>query len=90
MVLNQREISNSNNDDMAPLTEITVAWHWECYKSPPLQEISSRDLGGEVKSNFSRADTYRGDCLVNNSGNEVEISPELKLKRTSRANMKVQ
>ena len=56
-----------------------------CYKSPPLQEISSRDLSGEVKSNFGRTEPYRVNYLVNNSGNEAEVSLELKLNKTSRA-----
>ena len=64
---------------------ITVAWHWGCYKSPPLQEISSRDLSAEVKSNFGRTDPYRVNYLVNNSGNEAEVSLELKVNKTSRA-----
>ena len=55
-----------------------------CYKSPPLQEISSRDLSGEVKSSFGRTDPYRVNYLVNNSGKVAEVSLELKFKKTSR------
>jgi hypothetical protein len=59
-----------------------------CYKSPPLQEISSRDLSREVKSNFGRTDLYRVDYLGNNLGSETEESLELKLRKTSRAKYK--
>ena len=62
-----------------------MAWISGCYKSPPLQEISSRDLSGEVKSNFGITNPYRVKYLVNNSGNEAEVSLELKLIKTSRA-----
>ena len=55
----------------------------ECYKSPPLHEIASRDLSAEVKSNFGRTDPYRVNYLMNN-GNVAEVSLELKLKKTSR------
>ena len=51
----------------------------------PLQEISSRDLSGEVKSNFGRTDPYRVNYPMNNSGNEAKVSLELKLNKTSRA-----
>jgi hypothetical protein len=63
---------------------ITVVWSWGCYKSPPLQEISSRDLSGEVKCNFGRADPGRVDYLADGSGNVAEVSLELKLRKTSR------
>ena len=61
-----------------------------CYKSPPLQEISSRDLSGEVKSNFGRTDPYRVNCLVNNAGSVTEVSLELKLNKHREQSMKVQ
>ena len=70
---------------MAPLTGDYYSMTLGCYKSPPLQEISSRDLSGEVKSNFGRNDPYRVNYLVNNSGNEAEVSLELKLNKTPRA-----
>ena len=73
------------HDDKASLEGITVARFSGRYKSPPLQEISSRDLSAEVKSNFGRTDPYRVNYLVNNSGNVAEVSLELKLKKTSRA-----
>jgi hypothetical protein len=58
---------------------------WGCYKSPPLQEISSRDLSGEDNSNFGRIDLFRVDYLGNYLGSVTEESLELKLKETSRA-----
>ena len=45
----------------------------------------SRDLSGEVKSNFRRTDPYRVDYLVDNLGIAAEVSLELKLRKTSRA-----
>ena len=39
----------------------------------------------EVKSNFGRTNPYRVNYLVNNSGNEAEVSLQLKLNKTSRA-----
>ena len=69
---------------MAPLTGDYCNMTLGCYKSPPLQEISSRDLSGEVKSNFRRTGPYRVNYLVNNSGNEAEVSLELELNKTSR------
>ena len=44
-----REISDSNRGDVASLAEFTVAWLSGRHNSPPLQEISSRDLSGGVR-----------------------------------------
>ena len=74
-----REFINNNRGDVASLPEDYCSMTLGCYKSPPLQEISSRDLSGEVKRNFARTDPYRVNYLVNNSGNEAEVSLELKL-----------
>ena len=73
------------HDDKASLEGITVARFSGHYKYPPLQEISSRDLSAEVKSNFGRTDPYRVNYLVNNSRKVADVPLELKLKKTSRA-----
>ena len=54
--LNHREIYNSKSGDVASLAEVTVAWLSGRHNSPPLQEISSRDLRG----------SERGEGLVTN------------------------
>ena len=72
------------HDDKASLEGITVARFSGRDKSPPLQEISSRDLSAEVKSNFGRTDPYRVNYLVNNSRKVADVPLELKLKKTSR------
>ena len=47
MGLNHREVYNSKSGDEASLAEVTVASLSGHHNSPPLQEILSRDLGGE-------------------------------------------
>ena len=54
--LNHREIYDCKSGDVASLAEVTVAWLSGRHNSPPLQEISSRDLRG----------SERGEGLVTN------------------------
>ena len=82
---NQREFNYSNGGDVASL-----AWDY-CSLIIRASQFSSttRNLVPrfkcEVKSNFGLSDPYRVNYLVNNSGNEAEVSFELKLNKTSRA-----